>query len=382
MAYFRNGFPFGFDTGDNDDFGGFSGHNHRTKESKQVDTEKLYEVLGIEKTCTQEEVRKAYKKMAYKHHPDRGGDQGVFQEVQHAYEILSDEKKRKVYDTYGEEGLKEGRGDENEGSIFDLLNGRTQGAQKRKSKSVLHTLNVNLEDIYAGKNINYDISRFRTCQNCKGSGSKDPKANTKCNSCQGKGVKIVAINIGHGYIQQTVQCNTCNGEGKVIKEKDKCGECKGERAVKTKKTLNIYVEKGTPSGKRLVFDGESDEIPGVEPGDAIVEIIVKEHQKYLRKGADLIYTANISLLEALTGFNIAIEHLDGRKICLKNVPGEVIKPGVTKIVKECGMPFFEAPYKYGNLIVKFNTVFPDKIDNIQSEMLNKVIFKMIFIVIS
>lgn len=372
----NGGFPFGFGgsgMGDDDDFDGFGGSNGRSKQEKPVDTTKLYEALGVEKTASQEEIRKAYKKMAYKHHPDRGGDQAVFQDVQHAYEILSDESKRKVYDTYGEEGLKEGRGDEFQGSIFDLLHGRAKGqAQKKKSKSVLYPFNVTLEDIYVGKNMNLDISRYRTCQNCKGNGSKDPNANTKCRDCQGKGIKIVARNIGYGYVQQSVECSACNGEGRVIKEKDRCAECKGERAVKVSKTLNIYVEKGTPTGKRVVFAGESDEVPGVEPGDVIVEITVKEHKKFQRKGADLIYTADISLVEALTGFNFVIDHLDGRQILIQNKLGEVIKPGVIKTVKECGMPFFEAPYKYGNLYVKFNIVFPQKIDSTQTEMLNKV----------
>jgi DnaJ family protein A protein 2 len=379
MAFFKNGFPFGFDEsgmGDDEDFGGFGGFggsNSRQKNAdKPVDTTKLYEVLDIEKTATSEEIRKAYKKMAYKHHPDRGGDQAIFQEVQHAYEILSDENKRKVYDTYGEEGLKDGRGEEFEGSIFDLLHGQTRGANKRKSKSVLHTMEVTLEDIYVGKSLNYDISRYRTCHICKGSGAKESNANTKCKDCQGKGIKIVARNIGYGYIQQSVECSTCKGEGRVIKDVDKCVECKGERAVKVNETLSIYVEKGSPSGKKHVFAGESDEVPGLEPGDAIVEILIKGHKRFQRKGADLIYTADISLLEALTGFNLIIQHLDGRQICVKNVPGEIIKPGVIKTVKECGLPFFEAPYKYGNLYINFNIKFPEKLEKSQAELLNNV----------
>jgi len=374
-----NGFPFGFEEsgmGDDDDFGGFGGFGggfSRKKEADTpVDTKKLYHDLEIEKTATAEEIRKAYKKMAYKHHPDRGGDQTKFQEVQHAYEVLSDESKRKVYDVYGEEGLKEGRGKQFEGSIFDLLHGKNKGSTKKKSKSVLHTLEVSLEEIYIGKTIDYDISRYRTCLICKGSGSKDTKANTRCMDCHGKGIKIVARNIGYGYIQQSVECSNCKGEGRVIKDADKCEECKGERATKVKKTLNVYVEKGSPSGKKHIFSGESDEVPGLEPGDAIVEISIKNHKRFQRKGADLIYTADISLLEALTGFNLIIQHLDGRHISVKNVPGEIIKPGVIKTVKECGLPFFESPFKYGNLYINFNVDFPDKLEKSQAELLLNV----------
>jgi DnaJ family protein A protein 2 len=356
-----------------DNFSGFSGGSRGTP--KEVSNKKYYEILEVDQKASADDIRKSYRKKAVKMHPDKGGDQNAFQELQHAYEILSDPDKREVYDKYGEEGLKEGREGGEGMDIFDLLTGGGRGGgkpQKKKTQSKLQTLKVTLEDIYKGTKKYLEISRYRVCQTCKGSGSKDPNANTKCTGCQGKGMKMIVQQIQGGYIQRTAECPDCKGEGSVIKEKDKCKDCKGQKCMQVKKVVEVELDKGANDGKRYTFPGESDEVPGAEPGDIIVELQVEKHKKFIRKGADLVYNADISLLEALTGFEIVIEHLDGRKIKIKNKPGEVVKPNILKTVKECGMPFYDSPYKFGNLYINFNIVFPNSIDNSQKEALNKV----------
>jgi DnaJ family protein A protein 2 len=288
---------------------------------------------------------------------------------------LSDPQKREIYDKYGEEGLKEGGA--GEADIFDLLMGGRRGAgpkAKRKTKSVLHNLKVTLEDVYVGKNKYLEISRYRTCQTCKGSGSKDLNANTKCSGCGGKGMKTVVRQMGNAILQQTVNCNDCKGEGFVIKDKDKCKACNGQKSVQEKKTLEVHIDKGAQDGKRYVFAGESDEFPEYEAGDVVVEIQVEKHKKFIRKGADLVFNANITLIEALTGFEFLIEHLDKRKVLVKSKPGEVTKPGELKTVKELGMPFFETPYKYGNLYINFEFIFPEKVDQKQAKILMEVFY--------
>lgn len=362
--FFNGGFPF--------DMGGMPGgtsFGQQEKPKKDVNTSRYYEILGVTKTATNDELRKAYRKLAKIKHPDKGGNDAEFQELQTAYDVLSDENKRKVYDTYGEEGLAEGRDGTEGADIFDILNGRGRQGGKRKTKSVLHNLSVTLEEVYAGKDKYFEISRYRICEPCKGSGSKDPNANTKCKGCDGKGIKLVIQRMPMGIVQTQQECYECRGEGYVIKEKDKCPQCKGEKATKQNKMIKVSLDKGAPDGKRYTFKGESDEIPDYEPGDVIVEIAIKKHKEFVRKGADLIYNCDITLLEALTGFEFVVTHLDGRKFLVKTRPNEIIKPGVLKTVKECGMPFFESPYRFGNMYINFNIRFPDKIDDGQEKKL-------------
>lgn len=159
----------------------------------------------------------------------------------------------------------------------------------------------------------------------------------------------------------------------MIKDCDKCSECKGKRVVKKDKILEVDIEKGAPDKKRYIFQGESDEYPGAIAGDVIVEIIIKSHPRLTRIGADIAFEANISLYEALTGFSVIIEHLDGRKVLVKSKEGEIVRHGLIKTVKELGMPFYELPYRYGNLYLKINVIFPDKLEPSQQESIFKIL---------
>lgn len=361
------------------DFGGaedhfFTGGSGGGRSKKEVDNEKFYKILEISKDATSDQIRKSYRKLAAKHHPDKpGGNQAKFQELQAAYEILSDPEKKSMYDKYGEDGLKEGMGGSSGDSIFDLLMNRGGGGKKGKpkTKSLLHPLKVTLEDVYCGSSKFIEIKRYRICETCTGSGSKDPKADTKCSGCKGNGRKTIMQRIQMGIIQQTVDCSDCRGTGTKISEKDKCKSCKGEKATQQTKALEVHIDKGAPDGKKYTFTGESDETPDVTPGDVIVEIQVVKHSKFTRKGADLVYKADINLIQALTGFEFVIEHLDKRKIRMYSKPGQIIKPGEFMTCQELGMPFFEQPYRYGNLFIDFNFKFPSTVDNNQKEMLFK-----------
>lgn len=375
MSFFFQGF------GDDDDFGGFSGFPGgfgKPKPKKDVDTTKFYKVLGVDKNASQDEIRRAYRKLVKTKHPDKGGNQKEFQEIQVAYNTLSDENKRKVYDEYGEEGIKEGM-DSNDGpsDIFDLFTNGGRRNVKKKTKSVLQTMEVSLEDIYKGKEKYLEINRYRICHKCKGNGSKDPNANTKCTGCNGRGIKMVVQRMGNTILQSQQHCPDCRGEGYVIKDSDKCTICKGNKVNKESKMIKILLDKGAPDGKRYTFEGESDEMPGYEPGDVVIEIKIKKHNLFERSGADLTYVADISLLEALTGFELLITHLDGRKVLIKSKPGEIIKPGVMKTVKECGMPFYEHPTNFGNLYIKFNIIFPKSLKDNQKSALQQLFPKVV-----
>ena len=351
MSFFFN--PFG------DDFSSFG----KPTPKKDANTTHYYEILGVPKTATQEEIRKAYRKLVKIKHPDKGGNEQEFQELQTAYDILSDENKRKVYDEYGEEGIKEGISNAPENDFFNLFNTGMHRERKKKSRSVIQQLKVSLEDIYLGTEKQIEIKHFRICKKCKGSGGKNSSSVKKCSTCDGKGYRMVVQRMMMGIIQSQETCPDCNGKGEVIKEK--CKECKGKKVTKENKILKILLDKGAPDGKKYVFKGESDEFPDVEPGDIVVEIDIIEHKNFIRKGADLIYKCDISLLEALTGIQIVITHLDQRKIMIKSKKGEIIKPGILKCVSDLGMPFYDNPVRFGNLYLDFNIVFPKNLNEKQ-----------------
>jgi|LauGreDrversion4_2_1035121.scaffolds.fasta_scaffold19572_3 DnaJ family protein A protein 2 len=168
-----------------------------------------------------------------------------------------------------------------------------------------------------------------------------------------------------------------SGEGIKIKEIDKCHQCIGKRIVKKEKILEVDIEKGAPDKKRYLFQGESDEYPGAIPGDVLVEIIIKKHDKLNRIGADLAFEAKISLYEALTGFLFIFEHLDGRKVLIKSKEGEIVNHGLIKTVKDLGMPFYEQPHKFGNLYLKIFIVFPEKLDSSQKEIIQSILSSQI-----
>jgi len=366
-------FPFGFD---DDDFGGFSSGFGKPKPKKDVDTTKYYKILGVDKNASKDEIKKAYRTLVRTKHPDKGGSEEEFQNIQLAYDTLSDENKRKVYDEYGEEGIKEGMTGEEPKDIFDLFTGGGRKNVRRKTKSVLQAMEVSLEDIFIGKEKYLEIKRYRICKKCKGNGSKDPNANTKCPGCNGKRVKLVVQRMGNTILQSQQTCPDCRGEGYIIKNEDKCTQCKGQKVNQESKTLKILLDKGAPDGKRYTFEGESDEMPGYDPGDVIIEIRIKKHELFERSGADLTMKADISLLEALTGFQLLITHLDGRKVLINSKKGEIIKPGMMKTVKECGMPFYDHPTRFGNLYIRFNVHFPKGLKDTQKEALQKLFPKI------
>ena len=260
--------------------------------------------------------------------------------------------------------------------IFDLFTGGGRKNVRRKTKSVLQAMEVSLEDIFIGKEKYLEIKRYRICKKCKGNGSKDPNANTKCPGCNGKRVKLVVQRMGNTILQSQQTCPDCRGEGYIIKNEDKCTQCKGQKVNQESKTLKILLDKGAPDGKRYTFEGESDEMPGYDPGDVIIEIRIKKHELFERSGADLTMKADISLLEALTGFQLLITHLDGRKVLINSKKGEIIKPGMMKTVKECGMPFYDHPTRFGNLYIRFNVHFPKGLKDTQKEALQKLFPKI------
>lgn len=241
---------------------------------------------------------------------------------------------------------------------------------KRKCKARLVQMKVDLKDVYTGARKSFEYSRRMVCKPCNATGSANPAANNKCSGCGGKGMKVVMQRMGHILLQSQQTCPDCKGEGSVIK--DKCKTCKGEKVQYLNKKIDIDIEKGLPDGHRYTFAGEGDEYPEIETGDLYVEIYIEKDPNFIRKGADLVYKVEISLLQALTGLSFVVTHLDGRKILIKSKKGECIKPGVFKTIKELGMPFHNSPYKFGHLYIDFVIDFPNKLNEEEVKKLTEV----------
>lgn len=342
----------------------------RQGSSKKSDNTKYYDLLGVAKTCSQDELKKAYRKAAIKNHPDKGGDPEKFKEIAQAYEALSDPEKREIYDQYGEDALKEGAGGPSH-DPFDIFSslfggghpfgGGMGGGGRRRQKrgeDVVHPLKVSLEDLYNGTSKKLSLSRNVLCPKCNGKGSKSGASST-CGGCQGSGMKVSIRHLGPNMIQQMQHvCPDCRGSGETISDKDRCPQCKGEKVAQEKKLLEVHVDKGMAHGQKITFAGEADEAPDTVTGDIVFVLQQKEHPRFKRKGDDLFLEHNLTLTEALCGFQFPVTHLDGRQLLIKSNPGEIVKPKQFKAINDEGMPQHQRPFMKGRLYIQFNVDFP------------------------
>lgn len=375
--------------------------------SKRVKESKFYDILGVEPTSTADNIKKAYRKLAMKWHPDKNPDnkteaEAKFKEISAAYEALSDESKRKLYDQYGEEGLKEGGGGgggRNANDIFaDLFGfggfggrgggGRSQGPSR--TQDVQFQLALSLSDFYNGKVKKLKIQRKVVCTGCAGKGATKEGAAGTCGGCRGQGVRMVIQRLGPGMIQQMqTQCNECQGKGEVIDDKYRCGECKGKKVIPSSKILEVVVTPGMQPGHKITFYGDADEQPGAETGDVVVIVTPSKEDdedddddgmsskrrsassassvptstrkpkfNRLKNLVDLLIEIKISLTEALLGFQVPIKHLDGRILIIQSPPNYVASHENIILVEEEGMPKERNPSQKGDLYVKLNVVMP------------------------
>jgi len=331
-----------------------------------------YDLLGVTPEVSVTEIKKAYRKMAVKYHPDKNPNNPAasekFKEVSEAYEVLSDESKRKTYDQYGKEALKEGSHASAEdifsqffggGGFSSFFGGGGGQRGPKKGDDIVHEIQCTLDDLYKGKTTKLAVTRNVLCTKCEGSGAREGVAAGKCKTCDGRGIRLIVKQLGPGMIQQMqTPCNDCGGKGETIKEEDKCKVCKGKKVTKEKKVLQVYVDKGMKHGQKVVFSGEADEYPGVEAGDIIFVLSEKKHDLFRRNGNDLIIEYKLTLVEALAGFSFTIKHLDDRELLIKSEKDEIINPGDVRVIEGEGMPQHKKPFEKGNLYIQFNIEFP------------------------
>ncbi|KAI1447992.1 chaperone protein dnaJ 2 [Annulohypoxylon stygium] len=356
---------------------------------------KLYDALGVAPTATDQELKKAYKTSALKWHPDKNAHNPAaeekFKEISHAYEILSDPQKRQIYDQYGEAGLEGGAGGGGMaaedlfaqffgsgsfggglGGMFSGMGGAPRGPPK--ARTIHHTHKVSLEDVYRGKISKLALQRSVICGKCEGRGGKEG-AVRRCPGCDGHGMKTMMRQMGPMIQRFQTVCPDCNGEGEIIKEKDRCKGCNGKKTVVDRKVLHVHVDRGVRSGTKVEFRGEGDQAPGVQAGDVVFEIEQKPHPRFTRKEDDLLYRAEIDLVTALAGGTIYIEHLDDRWLSVEILPGEAIAPDTVKMLRGQGMPS-PRHHDFGNMYIQFSVKFPERgwtSDEASFEALRKIL---------
>jgi molecular chaperone DnaJ len=341
-----------------------------------------YEVLGLARTASEDEVKKAYRRLAMKHHPDRNPGDGAaeekFKEAKEAYEVLSDRRKRSAYDQFGHAGLGAGRGSGAGGGGFDPRDafadifgdvfgdifgtGRRGRSQVFRGSDLRYELELDLEQAVFGDTVNIEFTTLAECEECSGSGAKAGSKPVSCETC--KGVGQVRMQQGVFTVQQT--CPRCQGRGEVIA--DPCTGCRGQGRVRKPKTLSVKVPRGVDSGDRIRLAGEGESGRNGGPnGDLYVEIRVRTHSIFEREGAHLSCEVPVSFATATLGGAVEVPTLDGNATI--KVPPETQSGRVFRLREKGITPVRGGPT--GDLFCRLVVETPVHLSKAQRELLMK-----------
>lgn len=346
-----------------------------------------YEVLGISRDATPDEVKRAYRRLAKQHHPDVNKDdpeaEEKFKELAEAYEVLSDPQKRARYDQFGHESVRFGRGgfdwsdfthtrdfEDLFGDFFgQVFGGFRQAGRRRaapkKGANLRYDLEITLEEAASGVEREIRFERLEICGNCNGSGAKSPSDIVACPKCGGTGeLRKVSSMGGFGSFVSISTCGTCGGKGKVVKTR--CPTCGGRGKVHIERTLTVRVPPGVDTGTQLRISGEGELGEGGS-GDLYVAVHVAPHDLFERSGNDIFFEAPVSFVQATLGAEIEVPTLDGFET-LVIPPGT--QHGTTFRLRGKGMPDMRSRQR-GDEIVQIRIVIPQKITSRQREILQE-----------
>jgi molecular chaperone DnaJ len=352
-----------------------------------------YEILGVAKSSSAEEIKKAYRKVAMQFHPDRNpGDKSAeekFKEAAEAYEILSDADKRAQYDRYGHAGLgNTSRGFGGNGNMEDIFSqfgdifgddifgsffgggGGGRGGQRARGtrgSNLRVKLKLNFEEIANGVTKNIKVKKYVSCSTCSGSGAKDKGSIQGCGTCGGSGQVRKVTNTFLGQMQTVTTCPTCNGEGTTITSK--CGNCKGEGRIYGEETVNIDIPAGVQEGMQLSVTGKGNagERGGMS-GDLIVLIEEEQHKELQRDGLNVAYDLHISIPDAVFGSQVEVPTIDGRakiKIPAGTQSGKIFR------LKGKGFPAVNS-YEKGDQLIHINVWTPQHLSTEEKHMMEKL----------
>ncbi len=349
-----------------------------------------YEVLGVSRGATQDEIKKAYRKLALQFHPDHNPNnkeaEEKFKEATEAYEALGDPEKRRRFDQYGHEGMRSSDfhtytdindifsnfGDIFGGSIFeDMFSGGSRQHRRRESgeqgSDLKITLKLTLEEIASGAEKKIKIKKWKACHVCNGSGAKAGSSKTTCPHCNGTGELRQVSRSVFGQFVNITTCLHCGGTGHIIKEQ--CPNCRGEGREQGETTIKINVPAGVSEGNYLTLRGQGNAgRRGGPAGDVIVEFEELRHEHFVRNGNDVIYNALISFPDAVLGGEIEVPTLTGRarvKIDAGTMPGKMLR------MKEKGIPHLNG-YGHGDQLIRIQVWVPTKLNAREKELLREL----------
>ncbi|MFH0775268.1 MAG: molecular chaperone DnaJ [bacterium] len=346
-----------------------------------------YEVLGVAKSASLDEIKSAYRKLAKKYHPDIAGQnkeaEEKFKELSEAYEVLSDQKKRGQYDQFGHEGLKNTFGTEGfgwsdfthftdiedilgnvfGGGIFETIFGRKGGQRVSRGADLRYDLEIELSDVASGIERQIMVGRRETCPACSGDGSERGSGRKTCSSCNGRGETIQSA----GFFSLRRTCGQCGGVGTIIS--NPCRSCRGSGAVEKKRQIAVKIPAGIEDGMRIRMTGEGDGgEKGGPPGDLYVVVRVRPHKLFLREGDNLICNQPISFIQASLGGETEVPLIDGKKAHLK-IPQGTQTHTVFRL-RGNGLYHLHSSGK-GDMLVRVIVVTPTKITQEEKELLTK-----------
>ncbi|CAO2815492.1 unnamed protein product [Amaranthus hypochondriacus] len=337
-----------------------------------------YSVLGVEENARKSDIKSAYKKLARTYHPDVNKDpkaEQKFKEISNAYEVLSDDEKRSIYDRYGEDGLKGGPSMGGFSSIFDeLLNnfdGMGMGGSFRngfsEGEDLAYSLLLDFKEAVFGVEKEIEITRLEDCPTCEGSGSKPGSKSYVCRSCNGHGQLISSMRTPFGIVQQAIACPDCDGMGETCTP---CSKCRGEGRVKKPKKITVKVPAGVDAGVKLRLESEGNSgKKGGPPGDLFVVFQVRADPILKRDGNNILYTCKVSYLDAILGTVLKVPTVDGMTD-LKIPPGT--QPDVTFSMAKKGVPFVNRRNRRGDQLVKLQVEIPKKLNDEEKKLIEEL----------
>ena len=343
----------------------------------------LYKILGVERNASEADIKKAYRKLAMKYHPDKNpGDKASeqkFKDINKAYEILKDAKKRNQYNNFGNSGFEgfndggQGFGGANFSDIFsDFFNdfeggGRRGGSARQENHAgsdLRYNVEISLEDAYDGSTEALSFTVKQACEKCDGKGYDHNGSIENCSTCNGRGK--IRVQQGFFVVEQT--CNVCHGSGQVIK--NPCNKCSGEGRYEKKKKLNVNIPVGIESETRIRLEGEGEAgFRGAPAGDLYVFVNVKEHKFFNREGSSIYCTVPIKFTTAALGGKVVIPNINGRKVELKIPTGTQNKDKFR--LKNEGMTIINSSLK-GDMFVSVDIEIPVKLTDKQKELLKEL----------